>query len=270
MYRIKDYTFKSFKTVANLHKSNYAVLENDTKLGIKYCPHMPFDGEFRILHQLDQKQIPKVYDYGQDTMYKDKEVVLTQYFIVLDHTSDTDLVGYFQEKMAENFSGQIKNIIESYISVCDPLEHLHSKNLIHCDIKPGHIMIDPDTNTTYLIDFELAIRKADIIKGISMDYASPEQIELLHNLRNQPEDIPLEAISFFLSLDDKTDIYSMGAVMYETLTKQKWKDSKKPPREINRLIPQKLEEIIMASLEEDPSNRIATAIQLKQSLQNLL
>ncbi|MCP5006317.1 MAG: protein kinase [Planctomycetes bacterium] len=270
MYRIKDYEFQSFKTIADLHKSNYAVLDNEKGLGIKYCPHMPFDDEFRILHQLDQKQIPKVYDYGKEIMYKDQNVVLDQYFIVLEHTSDTDLVGYFQEKMKEDFSGQIKNIIECYISVCDPLEHLHSKNLIHCDIKPGHMMVDPDTNTTYLIDFELAIRKADIIKGISMDYASPEQIELLHNLRNQPEGVPLEAISFFLSIDDKTDIYSVGAVMYETLTKQKWKDSKIPPRDLNSLIPQKLENVIMASLEEDPSNRVDTAKNLKQLLQNLL
>jgi len=131
-------------------------------------------------------------------------------------------------------------------------------------------MVDPDTNTTFLIDFELAIRKTDVIKGISMDYASPEQIELLKNLRNQPEDIPLEAISFFLALDDRTDIYSLGAVMYETLTKKKWKGLKIPPRNINNLIPQKLQDIIMATLEEDPSNRIATAKQLKQALQNLL
>jgi len=270
MYRIKDYMFQSFKTVADMHKSNYAILVNETDLGIKYCPHMPFDAEFRILHQLDHKQIPRVYDYGQETMFKNQDVVLTQYFIVLDHTSTIDLVDYFHEKITDDLPGQLKNFIECYMSVCDPLEHLHSKNFIHCDIKPGHMMVDPDTNTTFLIDFELAIRKTDVIKGISMDYASPEQIELLKNLRNQPEDIPLEAISFFLALDDRTDIYSLGAVMYETLTKKKWKGLKIPPRNINNLIPQKLQDIIMATLEEDPSNRIATAKQLKQALQNLL
>jgi hypothetical protein len=41
-------------------------------------------------------------------------------------------------------------------------------------------------------------------------------------------------------------------------------------REINKLIPQKLEEVIMATLEEDPDNRVSTAKQLKQSLENII
>ncbi len=58
--------------------------------------------------------------------------------------------------------------------------------------------------------------------------------------------------------------------MYETLTNKKWKETKIPPRNLNKLIPQKLEDIIMATLEEDPDNRIATAKQLKQVLEDIL
>ncbi len=72
MYNIKDYKFNSFISVAdNMHKSNYAVLEDDTGLGIKYCPHMPFDEEFILLQALDHKQIPKAYEYGRDNMFKE-------------------------------------------------------------------------------------------------------------------------------------------------------------------------------------------------------
>ncbi len=108
MYRIRDYKFSSFKSVAEMHKSNYAILENDiyAGLGIKYCPHIPFDDEYFILKELDHRQIPKAYDYGQETMFNNQKVVLTQYFIVLDHMSNIDLVGYFKEKTAHDLLGQ--------------------------------------------------------------------------------------------------------------------------------------------------------------------
>ncbi len=272
MYRIRDYKFSSFKSVAEMHKSNYAILENDiyAGLGIKYCPHIPFDDEYFILKELDHRQIPKAYDYGKETMFNNQKVVLTQYFIVLDHMSNIDFVGYFKEKTAHDLLGQLENIIKCFISVCDPLDYLHSKNFLHCDIKPGHIMINPDTYTAYLIDFELTIKKAGLIHGISREYSSPEQEALLKDLRNPPKGVPIEAIAFFLSLDDKSDIYSLGAVMYEILTNKKWKEAKVPPRNHNQSIPQKLEDIIMATLEEDPDNRIATAKQLKQVLEAIL
>ena len=273
MYNIKNYAFGSFKSAANMHKSNYAVLEENEALdiknmGIKYCPHLSFEDEFYILQQLDHKQIPKAYDYGQETMFKDNKVVLKQHFIVLEHTSDTDLIDYY--KMKTGYFPPVDDVIKCFVSACDPLDYLHSKNFIHCDIKPGHLLLDPGTSTVYLIDFELAIRKSGILKGISMDYASPEQLTLVEQLRNTPENVPLEAMAFFLSIDGRADIYSTGSVFYEVLTGQKWHDKKCPPGKFNKLIPQKLEEIVMATLEEDPDNRVSTAKQLKQLLEKII
>ncbi len=271
MYRIRDYKFSSFKSVGDMHKSNYAVIESEIYpgLGIKYCPHIPFDDEFIVLRQLDHKQIPKAYDYGQETMFKNQKIVLTQYFIVLDHMNNIDLVEYFKEKSTPNNINQLEDIIRCFISACDPLDYLHSKNFLHCDIKPGHLMLNPDRNTVYLIDYELAIKKSGLLKGISQDYASPEQEALLKDLRNPPKDVPLEAIASNIALDDRVDIYSLGAVMYEILINKKWKETKIPPRDINDLIPKELEDIIMATLEEDRSKRVDTAKQLKQFLKNI-
>ncbi|GAX59282.1 serine/threonine protein kinase [Candidatus Scalindua japonica] len=273
MYTIKDYKFDSFKSVADMHKSNYAKLEEDDTLdiknmGIKYCPHLSFEDEYYVLQQLEHKQIPKAYDFGQETLYKDEKVVLKQHFIVLEHTSNTDLLDYY--KMKAGGFPPVDDVIKCFISVCNPLNYLHSKEFVHCDIKPGHLLLEPDTGLVYLIDFELAIRKSGVLKGISMDYASPEQHTLVEQLRGVPENVPLEAISFFLSIDGKADIYSTGSIFYEILTGQKWHEKKIRPSEFNKSMPPKLEEIIMSTLEENPSNRVATAMQLKQSLESLL
>lgn len=270
MYRIKDYKFRSFKSVADMHHSNYAVLEDDPRFGIKYCPHLNFETEFFILLELNHKQIPKAYDYGRDTMFKDNKVVLNQYFLVLDHMSDIDLVDYFKEKTAKNFLEQLGHVIKSFSSVCDPLEHLHSRGYIHTEIKPGHVMLDPDTYKVFIIDFELVIKKSGLIRGISRDYASPEHELLIKYLRNPPKDVPPEAIAATIGLDERADIYSVGAVMYEVLTNKQWKKVKTPPRSLNMLIPKRLEEIVMATLEDNPSNRIATTKQLKHALENIL
>ncbi len=274
MYKIKNYKFDSFKSVADMHKSNYALLEKDEELGIaslgiKYCPHLSFEDEFHVLQQLDHNQIPKAYDFGQETMYKDGSVVLKQHFIVLDHTSSTDLVKYFNKNREQEMLPNPDEVIRSFMSVCDPLDYIHTNNFIHCDIKPGHLMFDPDTGTVCLIDFELTIKKSGILKGISMDYASPEQLTLLEQLRDTPENVPLEAISFFLCIDGKTDIYATGSIYYEILTGQRWCDTKDNPVRFDKSFPVKLEEIVMGTLEENPANRIATASELKHSLGTL-
>ena len=131
-------------------------------------------------------------------------------------------------------------------------------------------MLDPESNTSFFIDFELVIKKSGLIKGYSKDYASPEYEELLKLLRNADDDVPVEAIADNIGLDDRTDIYSLGALMYEILTQKKWTETKAPPKEVNNLIPQSLDNIILAMLETDPDNRIATVNELKQALQKAL
>ncbi len=269
MYKIKDYEFKGFKLIAEMHHSNYAVLESEPGFGIKYCPHLDFADEFCILTELDHKQIPKAHDYGKAMMYKDGKDVLMQNFIVLDHMSSIDFLEYFKKILTENFLGSLDYFLKSFISACDPLGYIHSKGYIHTDIKPGHLMLNKESGKVCFIDFELVIKKAGLIKGFSKDYSSPEYEGLLQMLRNPPKGIPEEAIAYNVSLDDRTDIYSFGALIFETLTQKKWSDTKTPPREINNLIPQKLEDIILAMLEKDPANRIATAQELKQRLMEL-
>ncbi|MGR3178088.1 MAG: serine/threonine protein kinase [Candidatus Anammoxibacter sp.] len=270
MYKINNYEFNAFKLIAHMHHSNYAVLENAKGSGIKYCPHLSFDDEFFILRELDHKQIPKAHDYGRGMLYKDGKEVLNQYFIILDNMGRADFMAYYKGKVEKDFAANLKNIIKCFISTCDPLDCLHSLNYVHTDLKPGHLMLDPDSNTVSFVDFELTIKNSGLIKGFSKDYAAPEHEELLKLLKDAPPNVPLEAIANDIAIDQRADIYSLGTIMFEILTLKKWAEAKTAAREINNLIPQKLEKIIMAMVEKKPDNRISTVKELKRALQNIL
>ncbi|MDN3515119.1 MAG: protein kinase [Candidatus Brocadia sp.] len=268
MYRINKYRFNEFKCQASLHKSNYAVLTNMPEKGIKYSPDFDFSEEYYILRELNHPQIPTASDFGEGELFKDEKFLIKQNFIILQHINGHDLVDYFSEKDVEN-AETIEEVIKSFINVCDPFQHLHNKHYVHCDIKPGHLILNQKTGLIHLIDFELAIKRGGIIKGISREYASPEQLQMLNYLKDLPRKVHYEAISSSIRLDGRTDLYALGLILYQILTKKLWQTEKIPPGKINTKIPQRLEEIINRLLEGNVADRIPSAEELKKLLSNV-
>ncbi|MBM4054709.1 MAG: hypothetical protein FJ264_08575 [Planctomycetes bacterium] len=265
MYTINNYCFQDFKCESNLHKSNYAVLANSAGKGIKYAPYADFSGEYNILKELDHRQIPKVYDIGQGKLYRDEKFLIKQNFIVLQHIGGYDLVKYFREKNVES-SETIDEVVKVFVTLCNPLSYLHAMNYLHCDIKPGHLIYNQETGLGHIIDFELAIKQGETLRGISREYASPEQLQILAYLRSRKEDSDKNSLPPAMQLDGRTDLYSIGLLLYEIVTKTVWQKGADLPRKTNKCIPQKLEEIIMRLLEESVSNRISSAEKLEKML----
>lgn len=268
MYRINKYPFNDFKCQANLHKSNYAVLINAPEKGIKYSPDFDFSEEYYLLKELNHIQIPITYDFGQGELFRDEKFLIKQNFIVLQHINGYDLVDYFAEKNVED-NNTIEEAVKLFISICEPLQYLHSKNYVHCDLKPGHLILNHKTWLVHLIDFELSIKRGGIIKGISKEYASPEQLQMLACLKDLPRKVHYEAISSTIRLDGRTDLYSVGLILYQILTKKLWQAEKVPPTRINNHIPRKLEDIIKGLLEINVSSRIPSAEELKKALSSI-
>ena len=153
--------------------------------------------------------------------------------------------------------------------VADALQHAHDEGVIHRDIKPSNLLLSPDGRVS-INDFGLA----RILEqpGMTMSgefvgsplYMSPEQI----TAGRAP-------------LDHRTDIYSLGATLYELLTLQppfpgKTRDEvigqilhKEPraPRRLNGRVPVDLETICLKSIERDPDRRYQTAKELARDLQ---
>ena len=152
--------------------------------------------------------------------------------------------------------------------IASALEAAHKKGVVHRDIKPHNILLDKD-NVAKVTDFGIArisssatITYTSTVLG-TVHYISPEQ-----------------AKGKFI--DKKSDIYSLGVVLYEMATGRVPFDAENAvgialkhiqdklvePKSINPDIPQGLNDIILKSMDKDPNNRFSSATEMKMALLN--
>ncbi len=154
----------------------------------------------------------------------------------------------------------------------EALAYAHQMSVRHRDIKPGNLLLD-SRNSVWITDFGLAQMQNNaelIVTGQlhgTLRYMSPEQ-----TLANR------------VPVDDRTDIYSLGATLYELLTlhppfngrderellRQIAFDDPLPPRRLNRNIPRDLETIVLGALVKSPDHRYPTARAMADDLHNFV
>jgi serine/threonine protein kinase/cytochrome c-type biogenesis protein CcmH/NrfG len=156
--------------------------------------------------------------------------------------------------------------------ICGAVEHAHSKNVIHRDLKPGNIMLVADENeeeTIRILDFGIA-KVLDATLGTNTQvagtyyYTSPEQL------------------TKGAAIDRRADIYSLGIVLYQMLTGEKPFDADsmpemiklhceappRPLREVNPEIPQAIEDVVLKALAKKPSERYQSATELARAFRS--
>lgn len=158
------------------------------------------------------------------------------------------------------------------VQVAQALDYAHAHGILHRDVKPGNLLLD-ERGSAWVTDFGLARIDNDVNLTLTGDvlgtlrYMSPEQSRARRGL-----------------VDQRTDIYSLGATLYEMLTlepaypaedrgellRQIAHEDPRPLRQIDRTIPRELETIVIKALEKDPADRYATAIDLALDLQRFL
>jgi serine/threonine protein kinase len=158
------------------------------------------------------------------------------------------------------------------IQAAEALEHAHQLGVVHRDVKPGNLLLD-QRGQVWVTDFGLArfgrdgsmTRTGEIVG--TLRYLSPEQAQAKHGL-----------------VDHRTDIYALGATLYELLTRrpaieggegeevlrQVVAEEPWPPRQYEPAIPRDLETIVLKALAKEPEGRYATAQQLADDLHRFL
>jgi serine/threonine protein kinase len=147
------------------------------------------------------------------------------------------------------------------LQAAEALAHAHQRGVIHRDIKPSNLLLDLE-HTVWLTDFGLAKRVDEVTLTVvgallgTPRYMSPEQASTV----GQP-------------IDQRTDIYSLGATLYELSTGRPAFDADTPravlaqivhaepvpPRQLRRDLPRDLETIILKCMAKEPARRYATA-----------
>jgi serine/threonine protein kinase len=262
IYKAKAFGVEGFERLLAVKKILSSIAEDESFIEM-------FVDEAKIAGQLNHPNIAQIFDLGK---------VDDSYYIALEYISGEDLKTIFERARRIGAEVDIPQICYIVMKVCEGLEYAHNKkdsqgnplNIVHRDISPQNILLSYEGEVK-IIDFGIAKAQGKtsqtqvgVLKG-KFSYMSPEQVRGLH-------------------VDHRSDIFSLGIVLYEMLTLERLflgesdfdtlekirKVEMSPPSLYNPNIPDELEEIVLKALAQDPDDRFQSTGAFAEALERFM
>ncbi|MEE1357999.1 MAG: PASTA domain-containing protein [Clostridia bacterium] len=216
-----------------------------------------FENESKAVVLLEHENIVKIYDVSVSGTLK---------YFVMEYLEGITLKEYMKKRGGRL---EVSEVVSCAEQILRALEHAHSKGIIHRDIKPQNIMLMPNGQIK-VTDFGIA--KLPSAETVTMEdkaigtvyYISPEQAS-------------------GKKVDSRTDIYSLGALLYEMATGvlpydgdnsvsialMHIKEDPVLPRQLDKRIPEGLEQLIVKAMKRTPAERFQTASEMLSCVMRL-
>ncbi len=204
-----------------------------------------FLGEAKMVGKLQHPNIVPIYDAGEEEGRR---------YVVTEHIHAARTLGQY---CRAGSLLPVDQVVSLMYKCAKALHYAHSRGVIHRDVKPSNILLTQDGDVR-IVDFGIAlVADSDVsrLEGVagSPAYMSPEQVQ-------------------GQELDARSDLYSLGAVMYEMLCGQRpfragalgkllrqvVQQAPEPLRELRPEIPEELAQVVNRALEKDPNDRYRT------------
>ena len=269
-------------------------------------------GEFRIVRELGRGGMGVVYEAEQTSLRRRVALKVLRFGVVADpeamerfqreaetvarlhHTNIVPIFAVGSERGVQYYAMQFidgrsladvqagvergeeapssERVVRWGLQAAEALAHAHQRGVIHRDVKPSNLMLDAE-GVVWLTDFGLAKRADEVtltVSGALMGtprYMSPEQVEAIRR-----------------PVDHRTDLYSLGATLYELATGRALFAAATPhgvlsqilteepthPRLVRPVLSRDLETVVLKCLAKDPGKRYATAQALADDLRAVL
>ena len=212
-----------------------------------------FMGEAKMVGKLQHPNIVPIFDAGEEDGRR---------YVVTEHVHGARTLSAY---CRAGSLLPIDQVVAIMYKCAKALHYAHSRGVVHRDIKPSNILLTQDGDVR-IVDFGIAlVADSDVsrLEGVagSPAYMSPEQVQ-------------------GLELDARSDLYSLGAVMYEMLCGQRpfragalgkllrqvVQSEAESLRSIRAEIPEELEEVVKRALEKEPGNRYRTGTEFAAEL----
>lgn len=228
-----------------------------------------FKREAELASSLRHENLMSVFDFGISNH--------GQPYFIMEFLEGKNLA----DEITESSEIAFERALPIFLQICDGLEHAHSKGVVHRDLKPSNILLIKQENSknpqVKIIDFGIA-------KDIQPDLEKNACLTRNGEIFGSPPYMSPEQCRG-LPVDHRSDIYSMGCLMFETLTGVHpfppdgtlvtlYRHLNEDPRAFHEILPdtkfpEAVERIVRKALEKEPADRYQTMHELKLDLQQV-